>query len=146
MESQHKTGLDRNLLGNNNLQKGAKDGCQAVYVLCLYAEGVLLFAAGMVTDAFSDFVVGHGELWCANLFASTIQQQGIPCKFMDTRQVLTVTSPDGKIVDVEYEASDANLDNWARKNGIPEVRSKTNQFQRAIKRVTRCMPRSKQTE
>lgn len=78
-------------------------------------------AAGMVTDAFSDFVVGHGELWCANLFASTIQQQGIPCKFMDTRQVLTVTSPDGKIVDVEYEASDANLDTWAQKNGIPEV-------------------------
>ena len=87
-----------------------------------------LCAAGMVTDAFSDFVVGHGELWCANLFASTIQQQGIPCKFMDTRQVLTVTSPDGKIVDVEYEVSDANLDTWARKNGISEVCFKITNF------------------
>lgn len=76
----------------------------------------------MVTEAFSDFVVGHGELWCAHLFALTIQQQGVPCKFMDTREVLVVTSPDGKAVDIEYEASDSKLDVWAYKNGIPEVR------------------------
>lgn len=82
---------------------------------------VLPCAAGMVTDAFSDFVVGHGELWCANLFALTIQQQGVSCKFMDTRDVLVVTSPDGKAVDIEYEESDAKLDLWARKHGIPEV-------------------------
>ena len=75
-----------------------------------------------MTDAFSDFVVGHGELWCARLFASTVAQRGVPCKFMDTREVLVVTSPDGKIVDVEYENSDARLDAWAQKNGVPQVR------------------------
>ena len=82
---------------------------------------MLCCAAGMVTDAFSDFVVGHGELWCARLFASTVAQRGVPCKFMDTREVLVVTSPDGKIVDVEYENSDARLDAWAQKNGVPQV-------------------------
>jgi len=75
----------------------------------------------MVTDAFSDFVVGHGELWCARLFASTVSQRGVSCQFMDTREVLVVTSPDGKIVDVEYADSDAKLDAWAQKNGAPEV-------------------------
>ena len=75
----------------------------------------------MVTDAFSDFVVGHGELWCAQLFASTVRQRGVSCHFMDTREVLVVTSPDGKIVDVEYAESDARLDKWAQKHGAPEV-------------------------
>lgn len=75
----------------------------------------------MVTDAFSDFVVGHGELWCARLFASTVTQRGVECGFMDTREVLVVTSPDGKVVDVEYKDSDASLDAWAQKEGVPQV-------------------------
>ena len=75
----------------------------------------------MVTDAFSDFVVGHGELWCARLFAATVAQRGVSCQFMDTREVLVVTSPDGKVVDVEYADSDAKLDAWAQKNGAPDV-------------------------
>ena len=44
-------------------------------------------AAGIVTEAFSDFVVGHGELWCAQLLNATLQRMGVASAFMDTRQV-----------------------------------------------------------
>lgn len=36
-------------------------------------------AAGMSTEAFSDYVVGHGELWSAHLMALYCQQQGADC-------------------------------------------------------------------
>ena len=32
-------------------------------------------AAGVVMEAFTDFVVGHGELWSALLFAATLRRQ-----------------------------------------------------------------------
>lgn len=67
-------------------------------------------------------MVGHGELWCARLFSLTVEQRGVSCAFMDTREVLVVTSPDGKAVDVEYAESDAKLDAWAQKHGVPQVR------------------------
>ena len=50
---------------------------------CMYTS-----AAGMSTDAFADFVVGHGELWCAQLLAAACRLQGADAKFMDTREVL----------------------------------------------------------
>jgi len=40
-----------------------------------------------VTDTFADYVVGHGELWCAQLFAATVRRLGAECEFMDTREV-----------------------------------------------------------
>ena len=76
----------------------------------------------MVTEAFSDFVVGHGELWCAQLFDATLRKMGVNSKFMDTRDVLVVTATsDGNSVDVEYEDSNARLDRWAQKHGSPAV-------------------------
>lgn len=48
--------------------------------------GGVVGAAGMVTDAFADYVVGHGELWCAQLFAATVRRLGTDCGFMDTRE------------------------------------------------------------
>ena len=50
----------------------------------------LLTAAGMATEQFTDFVVGHGELWCAQLFAASCRQQGARAQFMDARDVLVV--------------------------------------------------------
>ncbi len=44
----------------------------------------------MATEAFSDFVVGHGELWCALLFTAACRVQGGDAAFMDTRDVLVV--------------------------------------------------------
>lgn len=76
----------------------------------------------MVTEAFSDFVVGHGELWCAQLFDATLRKMGVNSRFMDTRDVLVVTATsDGNSVDVEYEDSNVRLDRWAQKHGSPAV-------------------------
>lgn len=74
--------------------------------------------AGMSTDAFADFVVGHGELWSAQLFAAYCRQQGYDCAFMDTREVLVVTpTSDGTSVDLDEDTSNAKLDQWFQKNG-----------------------------
>ena len=82
----------------------------------------LCHAAGMVTEAFSDFVVGHGELWCAQLFNATLRKMGVDSAFMDSRDVLVVTATsDGNSVDVEYEDSNQQLDRWAQKHGSPAV-------------------------
>lgn len=34
------------------------------------------FAAGHATESFSDFVVGHGELWSAHLLSSAVRKVG----------------------------------------------------------------------
>lgn len=77
--------------------------------------------AGVVIDAYSDFVIGHGEIWCARLFAASVRQKGLECRFMDTREVLVVNSPDGEIIDVEYAESNSRLDKWALSHGVPKV-------------------------
>ncbi len=76
----------------------------------------------MASEAFTDFVVGHGELWSALLFSATVKALGYDCQFMDTREVLVVTpTSDGNSVDIQYELSNDRLDAWVRKNGAPEV-------------------------
>jgi aspartokinase/homoserine dehydrogenase 1 len=42
----------------------------------------------METEQFTDFVVGHGELWCAQLVAAACEVLGGEARFMDTREVL----------------------------------------------------------
>jgi aspartokinase/homoserine dehydrogenase 1 len=75
-------------------------------------------AAGMATDAFVDFVVGHGELWSAQLLAATCKQMGADVAFMDTRDVLVVTpTSDGTSVDLDEEASNKKLDEWFKQHG-----------------------------
>ncbi len=72
----------------------------------------------MATDAFVDFVVGHGELWSAQLLAATLQQSGVDAVFMDTRDVLVVTpTRDGSSVDLEEDASNGRLDEWFNSHG-----------------------------
>jgi len=74
--------------------------------------------AGMTTEAFSDYVVGHGELWSAQLMALYCQQLGADCVFMDTRDVLVVSpTSDGTSVDLVEDASNARLDAWFQKHG-----------------------------
>jgi bifunctional aspartokinase / homoserine dehydrogenase 1 len=70
--------------------------------------------AGAATDMLADFVVGHGELWCAALWAAHLRTRGADAEMVDARDALVVTpTPDGTSVDVEYDASDAALDAWA---------------------------------
>lgn len=74
--------------------------------------------AGMSTEAFSDFVVGHGELWSGRLFALCCQQLGADVAFMDTRDVLVVTpTSDGTSVDLEEAASNQRMDAWFSLHG-----------------------------
>ncbi len=42
----------------------------------------------METEQFTDFVVGHGELWCAQLVAAACEVLGGDARFMDTREIL----------------------------------------------------------
>lgn len=78
----------------------------------------------MSTDAFADFVVGHGELWSAQLMAACIKQLGGDVRFMDTRDVLVVTpTSDGSSVDLQEDVSNTRLDQWFTKHGTPKVGS-----------------------
>ena len=66
--------------------------------------------AGTSTQAFADFVVGHGELWTARLCAAAIRCKGFDADWIDARDVLVVTDAEDGGVDVDYERSNANLD------------------------------------
>ncbi|KIZ05587.1 bifunctional aspartokinase/homoserine dehydrogenase 1 [Monoraphidium neglectum] len=78
--------------------------------------------AGTQTEAFVDFVVGHGELWSAQLMALACQQMGADAVFMDTRDVLVVSpTSDGTSVDLDEDASNAKLDAWFKKHGSHRI-------------------------
>jgi aspartokinase/homoserine dehydrogenase 1 len=47
--------------------------------------------AGIATQTFSDFVVGHGEIWSADLFAAVCRKEGGDALMMDARDVLVVS-------------------------------------------------------
>ena len=71
-----------------------------------------IYIAGCSTEAFGDFVVGHGELWTARLCAATIRCKGGKAVWIDARDVLVVTEAEDGGVDVNYNLSNANLDKW----------------------------------
>ena len=74
-------------------------------------------SAGMSAPAFRDHVVGHGEIWCAQLFAALLRSRGIASSFLDAREVLTVReSSEGQSVDVLWEESANALDQWWNKS------------------------------
>jgi aspartokinase/homoserine dehydrogenase 1 len=76
----------------------------------------------MTTDAFADFVVGHGEIWSAQLYAATCRLQGTDAIWMDTREVLIVTpTSDGASVDLNEDASNKNLDKWFKEHGNHKI-------------------------
>eukprot|EP01025_Chloroclados_australasicus_P044270 TRINITY_DN4789_c0_g2_i8.p1 TRINITY_DN4789_c0_g2~~TRINITY_DN4789_c0_g2_i8.p1 ORF type:complete len:457 (-),score=65.77 TRINITY_DN4789_c0_g2_i8:75-1445(-) len=79
--------------------------------------------AGMATEAFSEYVMGHGELWSAQLFAATCRMLGEDAAFMDTREILVVTpTADNISVDVQYPLSDKQLDLWyALRGSMPRI-------------------------
>jgi len=71
-----------------------------------------IFIAGHVTEPFEDWVAGHGELWSAQLLAAAVRQKGLPCVWMDARDVLVVTPTSKQHVDPDYEASEVKLYKW----------------------------------
>ncbi|XP_052165082.1 bifunctional aspartokinase/homoserine dehydrogenase 1, chloroplastic [Oryza glaberrima] len=68
--------------------------------------------AGHATESFSDFVVGHGEIWSAQLLSFAIKKSGTPCSWMDTREVLVVNPTGSNQVDPDYLESEKRLEKW----------------------------------
>nr|CAB3482727.1 unnamed protein product [Digitaria exilis] len=67
---------------------------------------------GHATESFSDFVVGHGELWSAQMLSCAIKKTGTPCSWMDTREVLVVNPSGSNQVDPDYLESEKRLEKW----------------------------------
>ncbi|KAJ8506718.1 hypothetical protein OPV22_007604 [Ensete ventricosum] len=74
-----------------------------------------IYIAGHATESFSDFVVGHGELWSAQMLSYTIKKHGRPCCWMDTRDVLIVNPTSSNQVDPDYIESEKRLKKWLLK-------------------------------
>lgn len=72
--------------------------------------------AGHATESFSDFVVGHGELWSAQLLSAVVRKSGVKCTFMDTRDVLIVNPTSSNQVDPDYLESSRRLEKWHSQN------------------------------
>ncbi|KAG2634197.1 hypothetical protein PVAP13_2NG221500 [Panicum virgatum] len=71
-----------------------------------------IYIAGHATESFSDFVVGHGELWSAQMLSYAIKKSGAPCSWMDTREVLVVKPSGPNQVDPDYLESENRLQKW----------------------------------
>ncbi|XP_020698686.1 bifunctional aspartokinase/homoserine dehydrogenase 1, chloroplastic [Dendrobium catenatum] len=71
-----------------------------------------IYIAGHATESFSDFVVGHGELWSAQMLSYAIKKNGKPCCWMDTREVLIVDPSSSNQVDPNYVESEKRLEKW----------------------------------
>lgn len=77
--------------------------------------------SGSATDAFSDFVVGHGELWSAQMMCAALRMKGAKALWMDARDVLVVVpTSDNNSVDIKYRLSNENLDKWFDQHGVEE--------------------------
>ncbi|WMV55134.1 hypothetical protein MTR67_048519, partial [Solanum verrucosum] len=79
-------------------------------------DASLLKPTGHATESFSDFVVGHGELWSAHLLSSAVRKNGVECKWMDTREVLVVNPTSSNQVDPDYLMSEERLEKWYSNN------------------------------
>ncbi|EPS65909.1 hypothetical protein M569_08866, partial [Genlisea aurea] len=75
-----------------------------------------IYIAGHATESFSDFVVGHGELWSSQLLSALVRKIGSDCTCMDTREVLVVNPTSSNQVDPDYSESGQRLQKWFSKN------------------------------
>ncbi|KAL3574140.1 hypothetical protein D5086_024753, partial [Populus alba] len=71
-----------------------------------------IYIAGHATESFSDFVVGHGELWSAQLLSYVVRKNGLDCEWMDTREVLIVNPSGSNQVDPDFVESEKRLEEW----------------------------------
>ncbi|KAK9162113.1 hypothetical protein Syun_003015 [Stephania yunnanensis] len=75
-----------------------------------------IFIAGHVTESFSDFVVGYGELWSAEMLSYVIRKLGVECNWMDTRDVIIVNPTGSNQVDPDFLESERKLEEWFSRN------------------------------
>ncbi|RVW31511.1 Bifunctional aspartokinase/homoserine dehydrogenase, chloroplastic [Vitis vinifera] len=75
-----------------------------------------IYIAGHASELFSDIIVGHGELWSAQMLSSVVRKKGIDCKWMDTRDVLIVNPTSANQVDPDFVESEMRLEKWFFQN------------------------------
>ncbi|TKY47810.1 Bifunctional aspartokinase/homoserine dehydrogenase 2 [Spatholobus suberectus] len=75
-----------------------------------------IYIAGHATESFTDFVVGHGELWSAQILSLVIKKNGTDCKWLDAREVLIVNPTRSDQVDPDYLESEQRLEKWYSRN------------------------------
>ncbi|KAF3785541.1 Bifunctional aspartokinase/homoserine dehydrogenase 2 [Nymphaea thermarum] len=75
-----------------------------------------IYIAGHATESFSDFVVGHGELWSAQMLSAVVNKLAVKCSWMDTRDVLVVNPTNSNQVDPDYVESEKRLEKWFSQN------------------------------
>ncbi|KAJ8769954.1 hypothetical protein K2173_009036 [Erythroxylum novogranatense] len=75
-----------------------------------------IYIAGHATESFTDFVVGHGELWSAQMLSFVVKKSGLDCKWMDTREVLIVNPTSANQVDPDFVGSEKRLEEWFSRN------------------------------
>ncbi|KAJ8759499.1 hypothetical protein K2173_007112 [Erythroxylum novogranatense] len=75
-----------------------------------------IYIAGHATESFTDFVVGHGELWSAQMLSYVVKKSGLDCKWMDTREVLIVNPTSSNQVDPDFVESERKLEEWFSRN------------------------------
>ncbi|CAN6974954.1 hypothetical protein IGI04_036453 [Brassica rapa subsp. trilocularis] len=80
-----------------------------------------IYIAGHATESFSDFVVGHGELWSAQMLAAVVRKSGLDCTWMDARDVLVVVPNSSNQVDPDFAESEKRLEKWFSQNSSAKV-------------------------
>ncbi|KAF5201423.1 Bifunctional aspartokinase/homoserine dehydrogenase protein [Thalictrum thalictroides] len=81
----------------------------------IYKLKALLYAiyiAGHATESFSDNIVGHGELWSAQMLSCVVRKLGQDCGWMDTREVIIVNPTNSNQVDPDFLESENRLEKW----------------------------------
>ncbi|XP_078431758.1 bifunctional aspartokinase/homoserine dehydrogenase 1, chloroplastic-like [Wolffia australiana] len=80
-----------------------------------------IYIAGHATESFTDFVVGHGELWSAQLLSAVIKKSGRDCTWMDTREVIIVNPTGSNQADPDYLESEKRLETWFQHNSVDTI-------------------------
>ncbi|WZZ59580.1 hypothetical protein YC2023_059687 [Brassica napus] len=80
-----------------------------------------IYIAGHATESFSDFVVGHGELWSAQMLAAVVRKSGLDCTWMDARDVLVVVPNSSSQVDPDFAESEKRLEKWFSQNSAGKI-------------------------
>ncbi|CAN6455723.1 unnamed protein product [Victoria cruziana] len=75
-----------------------------------------IYIVGHATESFLDFIVGHGELWSAQMLSAVVNKLGVKSSWMDTRDVLIVNPTNSNHVDPDYVEFEKRLEIWFSQN------------------------------
>ena len=80
-----------------------------------------VWLAQSASESIVELVSGMGEVWSAQILATYLNQQKVPAKFLNAKDVLLVESTDSsKTVHVFWEESQSRMNAWLETNGITD--------------------------